>query len=197
MQTRTYNVYKFYELPKEAQAKAISQYRDINVDNGFWENPDSVNDLKKELFALGYSGEKEIDHVKILFSGFGSQGDGACFEANIDILKYLKAHKIARKYPAILKEAKEYAISAKLKHSGMYYHSKMTSVEWDAAAIGNEKLDQEIDALDALISKEREAFGNAIYKALSDEFDHLTSDEAVIDTLNAGEYDFTIEGQID
>lgn len=191
MKTKTYKVYRFEELPEAAKIEAIKRYRDINVeDNNFWTNPDSVYELKKKLVKLGY------ENVKVLFSGFGSQGDGACFEATIDFPKYLKAHKIARKYSSIIHAAQAGELSAKLVHSGRCVHARMTSLEWDNS-ISYDKIDKAIAALEEIILAERITFGNAIYKALEQEYDSQTSDEAVIDTFQANDYWFTNDGKID
>ena len=87
METRTYNVYKFEELSKEAQEKAIENYRDINVDfQGYDET--TLEDLKEELEKLGFSSPD------ICYSGFCSQSDGASFTCTyIDILKFFKENK--------------------------------------------------------------------------------------------------------
>ena len=37
METRTYNVYKIDELPKESKQKAIEKYYDINVNWDWWD----------------------------------------------------------------------------------------------------------------------------------------------------------------
>ena len=74
METKEYKVYKFKELPKEAQAKAIKNYNDINVDHEDWSEY-ILEDKKEELEKLGYN------EVEINYSGFWSQDDGASFTA--------------------------------------------------------------------------------------------------------------------
>ena len=68
--------YKYFnELTPEQQQKVIEKYHDINEDS--WEF--SYEDLKREfitkLESMGYS------NIKIEYSGFYSQGDGASFTA--------------------------------------------------------------------------------------------------------------------
>lgn len=188
METRTYKVFKFSELSKEGQRRAIERYSDINLDGGFWENPDSVYDLKKELEKLGYN------NFKLLYSGFNSQGDGACYEATIDIGKWLKSHKLLRKFPGIAKRSSE--IRGSLEHRGRYFYSTMTSLEIEDEN-HDETLEHEIVSIELLILAERERYGNRLYQALKEEYNRQTSDEAIIDTFNANEYDFTAEGEID
>lgn len=68
--------YKYFnELTPEQQQKVIEKYHDINEDT--WEF--SYEDLEREfitkLESMGYS------DIKIEYSGFYSQGDGASFTA--------------------------------------------------------------------------------------------------------------------
>src|SRR4030095_7275979 len=117
MQTISVNLYAFDELAPEAQRKVIDQERLINVDDSFWYEP-IIDDWTQELERRGF------EQVKILFSGFGSQGDGACFEARVRIGAYLKAHNLAATYP-LLARYPDY-VEAYLKHSGWYYHERST-----------------------------------------------------------------------
>ena len=66
-------VYSFDELSKEAKEKALEELRYINVDYENWAD-DTIEQIKRIGSYLGI----EIDQV--LYSGFSSQGDGACFE---------------------------------------------------------------------------------------------------------------------
>ncbi|MEM4250940.1 MAG: hypothetical protein QW828_03825 [Candidatus Bathyarchaeia archaeon] len=83
MRTVAVNVYTFDELKPEVQNKVIDAYRNINICNNDWW--DGVyehwyEELKKHGFM----------HCKISFSGFGSQGDGACFDCDdFDIEKLI------------------------------------------------------------------------------------------------------------
>jgi hypothetical protein len=73
----TKTVYRFDELSDEAKEKAREWYREGNLDHDWW---DGVYDMwTKALNQIGFS------DVRIYFSGFSSQGDGACFVARIDI----------------------------------------------------------------------------------------------------------------
>ena len=196
VETRTYTVYKFDELPEEGKKEAIERYHDINVDDEMWHNNDRIYEVKKNILELGYKGESEIDMVDVLFSGFGSQGDGACFEGTVDIPRWLKAHKLDKKYAALMKEANGGNVTAVLKHSGHYYHSRMTDTIWNWENCSENEA-REMNEVDDLILKERAALGDELYKALENEYGDLTSDEAVIDTFRANESDFTIDGKID
>lgn len=100
---------------------------------------DSVIEDAKEIGALiGF----RIDSV--YFSGFWSQGDGACFTGDLyyakgaskRIREYAprdtELHDIADRWTA-LQRANFYAISGTVQHSGHYYHSGCTSFEFEDA----------------------------------------------------------------
>lgn len=74
MRTIETTLYQFDELSDEAKAKALDQCRDWSVDHHWWEFV--YERFAEDMAERGYS-----IHVKdINFSGFWSQGDGACFK---------------------------------------------------------------------------------------------------------------------
>jgi elongation factor P hydroxylase len=77
MNTVSINLYTFEELAHEVQKKVVERERSINVEDSYWYEP-IIEDWTEELQQRGF------EQVKILFCGFGSQGDGACFEARIN-----------------------------------------------------------------------------------------------------------------
>jgi hypothetical protein len=83
MRTIRIKLYKFSELTKGAKQKALDQLRDINTDNNDWHDP-VLTGAKEDLIAAGY------ENPEILYSGFYSQGDGACFTCSkIDFNKFM------------------------------------------------------------------------------------------------------------
>lgn len=73
MRTETVNLYTFNELSKDTQKKVLEKHRHFNVDFNDWY--DFVyEDWKEKLAEAGF------EEVEIFFSGFWSQGDGACFD---------------------------------------------------------------------------------------------------------------------
>ena len=87
MNTISINLYTFEELVPTVQKKVLERERFINVLDAFWYEP-IIDDWALELEKRGF------EQVRILFSGFGSQGDGACFEARINTAVYLSTHNL-------------------------------------------------------------------------------------------------------
>jgi len=65
-------VYKFNELSDEAKQKAIENLHDLNTSYD-WDQF-ITDDFKEKMNAIGFVVSNTY------FSGFWSQGDGACFE---------------------------------------------------------------------------------------------------------------------
>jgi hypothetical protein len=197
MHTISINLYIFEALAPAVQQKVVERERYINVDSSFWYEP-IIEDWTEELRRRGFAA------AKVLFSGFGSQGDGACFEAKIDVAAYLSAHNLAPTYP-LLARYPEY-VEAYLQHRGRYYHERSTTltpyfnaevVDPGGSGISDKetRVEQEYEALEKEISQEAVRLGREIYKTLEDEFFHQISDDAVQDTLVANEYTYLSDGR--
>lgn len=141
-----------------------------------------------------------ITEVKIYFSGFSSQGDGACFEGRYsyekgNVKKLMEYAPLDTELHRIVKELQAvqckyfYRLSANVKHSGHYYHKYCTKINvfngYDDATQEAEKTVEELlrDLMDWL------------YGTLRKEYYYLNSDEQVDDTIRANEYEFTEDGK--
>lgn len=180
-------IYSFSELSKDAKAKAVESLRDINVDYDNWHDY-IIEDYTEKLEALGYR------DIKIFYSGFWSQGDGACYTATVDIYEWLKAHKLSNKYKALFNVSKEGGISATISHSSRYYYSTSTSLEESGIWEESEKVQSQYYEIEKLILAEREQMGNELYRALESAYEEERKDENVINTIEANEYSFLEDG---
>jgi hypothetical protein len=182
---RETKVYKFNELPKDAQQKAIEKFRETNLDYEWY---DYVYDDFKTLCAL-----MGITVDKIYFSGFWSQGDGACFEGSYnykaDAIQAVKdhapqdkeLHSIVSTLQGIQKETAN-SLFLTVKHLGHYYHYNCTDFNVDRN-----------DAVDLTDAQEKgiiEAFKDLmkwLYRTLNQEYDYLQSDEAIKETFDCND----------
>lgn len=182
--TEVYNVFSFDELSKESQEKAIEKLRDINVDYDGWHDC-VIEDEQSRLEELGYN------NVKIGYRGFWSQGDGAHFTATVDIAKFLKTHKLVSKYRKVYKESDNCTIT--IKHRGHYEHEMCMYTDSEAYGM-SEAVEDELVKLEEYIINEARDEARKIYKMLEKEYDYLTSDEAIIETIKCNEYTFLENG---
>jgi hypothetical protein len=194
METRTYQVYKYDELPEASKQKVLERYNGINTDHDWWEFTEK--EVKIELTKAGYT------NPEVYFSGFWSQGDGACFDAGIDLDLWIKVAKRGKKYRCLLKPIRDGYIEGRIvKNSyGYHYsHSRTRDVEISEAHYIKLTPKQEaaLDELEKEVEEDRYSRSNALYKRLEKEYEHLTSEEVIVETLMANDYDFTIDGKID
>jgi hypothetical protein len=184
----------------------IEKYRYINTkDHSWWD--DTYDCFKERMTAIG------VDVDKMYFSGFCSQGDGACFEGSVSEWGlFLKS--VGYTDPALVRLAK-YEWSFRVRHYGYYYHENCTSFytdmpnpdgeddEWflEKYSTYDSVADIRAKAWLAVLRRydfaglEREfteAFKDhmrQLYKDLEADYDYRTSDEAVWDTIVANELD--------
>ena len=196
--TKAQNVYQFNELPESVQSKVIDNLRDINTDYDWWEFV--YSDATEIGTILG------IDISNIYFSGFASQGDGAQFEGSYEyskgsakrIREYApqdtELHAIADKLQA-LQRKNFYKLSARVKSSGRYSHEYDTNIrvyrETEYSLVGDVDADTDETLCDLLRDYMR-----WIYRHLESEYYWLSSDEMIIETIEANEYEFTSDGAI-
>ena len=182
---------KISEITDEGvKSEILDKYRHWNVEHLEWYEF-VFEDAKEAGKRLG------IDIDNIYFSGFSSQGDGACFEGDYRYEK--QSVKKIRDYAPLDKELAEiaqtlqaiqrpyfYQITAGVKHRGHYNHENCTVVD-----VYNNLNEYNIntDLEDAITDALRD-FMRWIYKSLEREYNYLTSDEAVAESLDANEYDF-------
>lgn len=176
----------------------LEKYRYINVEhNNWWDCVES--DFIEDMKQVGI-------HVdKIYFSGFWSQGDGACFVGSLDnALTYLNHHHVDQ-FPMLRKLIEMGGtVWATSDHRGRYYHSSSVSINaeceafWQCANPKSElqeaviqrwdgMVDKEIVDFEAALAEQWRTYMNDLYTKLEEEYDYLTSDDAVWDTLVAND----------
>ena len=209
-------VYQYGELSERAKSKARDWYREASADDNHYSET-VIEDAQAIAGLLGiefkqrdvktYSG-KVRQEPAIYWTGFSSQGDGACFEGNLvsfetgSALERVKAyaptdetlHAIAAELDA-LQETYQRRLAAAVTLSGhRYCHSGMMQVDVTALdADGDEKevtREDEIKAIKAL-----RGFADWIYLQLQNEYFFQTSDENVAETIEANAYEFTADGE--
>lgn len=203
-------VYRLDELSDEAKHKARAWYREGGFDYDWY---DAVNEdfqriaeilgirLKTRTVRLMGGGSRQ--EPCIWFRGFWSQGDGACWEgfyayrknASAGIRSYAPQdttlHSIADALQAIQRR-NFYQLRAEVSHRGHYYHEycMAISVERDSPTWHDMTTDAEEIVMEALRDLAR-----WLYHQLEREYDYLSSDEAVDETITANDYTFTGAGR--
>ena len=204
------NVFQYDELDDRAKERAREWYsRHVFEDSCDWEfvYEDAAEvadilgiDLRQRRVQLMGGGHRY--EPSIYFSGFWSQGDGACFEgtyryakgATKKIREYApqdkELHRIADELQAVQRKH-FYHLIASMNHTGHYRHSGCMSVEVEHTEDAYRDIGDAEDDIRQLMRD----FADWIYDRLESEYDYQTSDEAVEEAIRANEYEFDEEGE--
>lgn len=131
------------------------------------------------------------------FTGFWSQGDGASFtgtyrytKGGIEKLRtefpnWTEFHAIAERLQK-LQKVNFYSIECSIYQRGYYYHSNTMHVD------GFECKNYTVETENEILEIFRDV-ADLYYRAMSKEYDYLTSDEMVSESIIANETEFDIE----
>ena len=178
----------------------LEAHRYINVEDRDWY--DCVySDFKEDMREIGIY----VEHM--YFSGFYSQGDGACFAGKFDNPKTYLDHHHKDQYPMIRKLLEHGgSVHVWCNHSGHYYHQFSTSFNTDHDTLyrlidcptefheqivdtWDEQLEGEVDDFEQNVIEQWRTYMGDLYCKLEAEHDYLTSDEVVWETIAANELD--------
>ena len=189
------------------QLKMIEKHRDINVFDDWWIS--STYDSFRTQMT-----NKHIEVDDIRFSGFWSQGDGASFTGYIKgNARFLKDHDLTETYPWITKllgmggdytltiervsshYVHENTIGVDLSYTCMFCHTieqdddlrSIIADRWD------QHLDEEYASICGVVTEIVRGYCRELYKQLEEEYNYLTSDEAVWESIEINELDHTDE----
>jgi hypothetical protein len=203
-------VFKFEELSDSAKERARDWWRECeNQDSDTSCTYDDASECAK-LIGIDMNtkpvklmgGGTRYDPC-IYYSGFSSQGDGACFEGSYSYAKGgskaihqhapkdAELHRIADALQAIQRRY-FYRIEAFMKHSGHYYHSGCMSV--DVSIQDSDSWDEPACADD--IRQCMRDFADWIYAQLRADYEWRMSDEQVDESITCNEYEFDERGRI-
>jgi hypothetical protein len=209
MKTIQLNLYSFGELDEKAKKKALKEFQDLNVNFDWWDF--GYNDFISICEYLGVTVDKKSVH----FEGFYSQGDGSCFDADVDILKLLLAIDTSawQEYapnvqfsffrPGIDKRVLTLIEQAKLEMNARIISRQRgygVVVDLGVYPISEPEKNRdmiygELDELEKWLDGIAQTLNRYLYKALEREYEFQTSDEAIAETIEANEYLFTADGK--
>lgn len=194
---------RWLALSKERRDALLEKHRNTNVEWGEWWDSvyeQFVEDCVEKGICVDYHnvktvGGKTVIKPSIYFSGFWSQGDGACFDGRVnDWPKFLAAAG----HPELTDLYEKLTDPLRLSwyHNGHYYHSSYTYFRSDLY-VGN-PFDEEndvlqyatwdtitengdiFDALEGGFAGYVRSLMDDLYTTLEEEYDYLTSDETVV-----------------
>jgi hypothetical protein len=189
MKTIELQVFEFQELPPKAQNIVIERYREVMIDD-WWYEP-IIENFKERLSLLGYW---DID---CFFSGFYSQGDGASFEAKYHYEETAnpdnfgeRLNKLQEKYSHNLR-GRIIRISSNYNHE---YTMIVDYLESDYVSAEEEDIVEEGDINEfRTVSRE---LARTLYKDLEEEYNYLISDKVIADYFMDNAVYFYKNGEI-
>ena len=187
----------FLSLPQSEQDDFLDKHRRWNVDHINWWDC-IYEQFEEDMKEKGIEIDHRRNRVCIYFSGFGSQGDGACFEGRVqDFMKVLPEKSVLREYHDRVDGWEIYWTS----HGNYCHeHSLRFTDSFDVLSFAGDselhraayaQLEEELqDAWNVFVDEFAEtvrAYCGDLYIRLEEEYDYLTSDECLIETLDANQ----------
>ncbi|MDE0006183.1 MAG: antitoxin of toxin-antitoxin stability system [Rhodospirillaceae bacterium] len=203
-------VYELPELSRAAQDRARAWYRDTCLEycwyDTVFEDFESVCALlgvTPRTHAVRLLGGGTREAPNLWFSGFAFQGSGASFDG---MYRYTPgAARAIRAYApkdetlhAIADDLHHvqrrnfYQLNGVIRQSGRYYHEYSMSIEVERDSPAGQPMTD--DAEDTVVRAIRD-LARWLYRQLEREYDHLTSDSVVDETIVANSYTFTEAGE--
>lgn len=178
----------------EVKEKAIEQNRYININDPYWADF-VIEDWKNDLDVIGF------EDAQIYYSGFCSQGDGACFDANINVDKianYLQSKNLINEdgKNKFIDLQNDFYLTIKSSHNCRYCHENSRYTDLDCFYIEDEENKIFLHNIELMIEELRVSLCKQIYKNLEDEYYSLLTDEAVYEALQAQACYFEEDGRI-
>jgi len=187
--TEEKEVFNYSELSDSAKATAGEE---MIFDEWYKYTKDEFHSI---LETLGFY------NVETYFTGFSSQGDGACFTASVSYEKgclstikkeyptWTELHSIVSEYIKVQKKA-FYGIGGTVNHSGHYYHE--LSMDYYLENKHGDWLNEDLTEQFKEVCRD---LAKLYYKRLENDYEYQVG-EGAKDTAEANEYTFTEDGKL-
>lgn len=203
-------VYTLDELDSHAKERARDWYRQASNDDDWHEAV--FDDFERVCEILGVElatrtarlyGGGTRQKPCIWFSGFSSQGDGACFEGSYRYRKgtarSIRAYApkderlagIADQLQQIQRK-NLYGLEARMTHRGRYYHEYCMDISVERAS---GTYQPPTPNAEEIVAEALRDLARWLYRQLEREYEYQTSNEVVDESIEANGYTFTEVGR--
>lgn len=209
MKTITLKLYSFSELDKTGKEKALTTYRDLNVNFDWWD--DEFEDFIELCSYMGIAVIK--DGIK--FRGFYSQGDGSGFSAKVDIPKLITAiqnqswkdYALIQEFPFTAPDIDRRALPLLAKNilpnePQIISRTQQYGVVVDLGVYvinengrEHDNVFEELDKLEEWLRNIAEVLNRYLYNTLEKQYEFLSSETAIKESILNNEYLFTADGR--
>lgn len=179
------------DTEREIKDELIEKYWDINVDHDWWQF--TYDEFKIEMQTKG------ITVNDMNFTGFYSQGDGASFTGRIDMIAFLKVHELEQRFMGATFFAGQGELYVDINRgSSRYYHENSVNIDIEEDMYNNfeddsvryqvyetmqDVLETEWKDLETEVEDICKGYMQDLYSKLRDEYESLTSREAIWETI--------------
>lgn len=199
MRTIETQVFKYEELNEQAKEKARNWWKNNGLEYEWWECVYEQHTTAAKMFGLDIS--------RIMFSGFWSQGDGACFTGTYSYQKgalsaikkefplWTELHDICKRLQQVQKR-NFYGVNIDISQNGRYCHEMTMTFNVSLYINGQGERYDVPEGLEDEMAEIFRDYARMIYKGLAQEYDYLTSDEQAEEMIIINDYEFTEDGEI-
>jgi hypothetical protein len=208
MKTIQLNLYSFEELNDIARHNALILYQDINI-NPNWRDY-GYDDFTTICGCLGIT----VDKKSISYQGFYSQGEGSGFNADVNLPSLFKSiqKKGWRGYaPKLdfdfkLPDSDQRVIALLLKGK-IHNDPKIIKTRNNCSVVvdlgvypaeenakSRDLIYGELDELEKWLDGIAQTLNQFLNKSLREQYEYITSKDAIAETIEANEYLFTADG---
>lgn len=183
--TKSYEVYKFAELPEEAKQKALENYCEINLEDEEWWRSDSLIDDAKE-YGIGIN----LDQMEF---DLGRDNYLYFFDDYVD-----KKNRTGNQKGIWIEDEKKFLEGMTVTTKDMDFELWIDSNTY-AGGVGQNFVEtgnnyDEVD--ETKIQNRLKDCIDTLFDRIKADYEYSTSEEAIIETLEANDYDFTLDGKI-
>lgn len=192
MEKITIEVYGIGELKQEARAHALEELRqNWDVDLEFFKD-----DALEQIREAGFSESDAGARPELRYSLGYSQGDGLSFTIkNLDIRAYCKKNRLLTRFRKLLRAFEVYEADAKIEDNSSHYSHERSVRTWINTRGDNAGLQQQADALEAIIEEARMQLCRTLAAQGYKEIESQLSDESLKEDAKANEYRFLKSGK--
>lgn len=175
MKEVTIKLYTFNELTEKVQKELIEKNQYHETEHDDWHSP-IIEGFEEDLKNIG------LEEITSAFTGFWSQGDGACFIGDVydneGFINVLKETEYLGKTWGEKDDLEMLEITIdKITHHYEHENTITGNVSSDAVFTSN------LDELENAVTKWARDKSRELYKSLEKYYDELASDENVIEYL--------------
>lgn len=201
----TATAYLFSELSEDAKKTAIEKCRTDFVEFWDWWQDDFYYYQNEVLPEEGFEVSEDKNGPDIFFQGFWSQGDGASFEADVDVYKFMRKNKLCNDFRSLAHWVREQGLAHVNIYRGgpyanHYYHENTMHVEheFEYYAVENERsadaAEAQLEELAGIILSKAREMAKKLYNTLEKTYEEMTSDDFVAEHLEINGFYFWHNG---